>query len=322
MTGVALPRCFLPWMVGDVQAGARCRGELSWGTDFHLLPRLKNQNLLSLVGACSISGRLLGWCSSLSARVWSECAELSREGSCSCPVAQQELLRRQPQAGVCRAAGATGCAGGVAARPLMAWLKVSRVTCPADFFFFFFFPCPSLSSPLSPMLQSQWVPFLVPAAAPLPRAGTRRGLRWPAAALPNQDGGVMQPFIILGRFVCSTATALLLLASCSLLPRACTLLSPAHTLAHGSRGSVSFVTTTPKLLLVCSYLCSAWGCYLGSDAAPPVAQGVPRRRSPHRAGQLGSCLGSPTSWAVFSCQGDPWGALLLFQCLGALEINY
>lgn len=93
MTGVALPRCFLPWMVGDVQAGARCRGELSWGTDFHLLPRLKNQNLLSLVGACSISGRLLGWCSSLSARVWSECAELSREGSCSCPVAQQELLR-------------------------------------------------------------------------------------------------------------------------------------------------------------------------------------------------------------------------------------
>lgn len=132
----------------------------------------------------------------------------------------------------------------------------------------------------------------------------------------------MQPFIILGRFVCSTASALLLLASRSLLPGACTLLSPAHTPAHGSKGSVSFVTTTPKLLLVCSYLCPAWGCYLGGDAAPPAAQGVPCSRSPRTAGQLGSCLDSPTSWAVFSCQGDPWGALLLFQCLGALEINY
>lgn len=154
MTGVALPRCFLPWMVGDVQAGARCRGELSWGTDFHLLPRLETQNLLSLVGTCSISGRLLGWCSSLSARVWSECAELSREGSCSCPVAQQELLRQQPQVGVCRAAGATGCAAGVAARPLMAWLKVSRVTCPADFFSFFFFLVPLRAAHFPPCFKA------------------------------------------------------------------------------------------------------------------------------------------------------------------------
>lgn len=73
----------------------------------------------------------------------------------------------------------------------------------------------------------------------------------------------MQPFIILGRFVCSTASASLFLASRSLLPGACTLLPPAHTPAHGSRGSMSFVTATPRLLLVCKLPLSCSGMLFG-----------------------------------------------------------
>ena len=109
----------------------------------YFVVKKKKTNHLSLVRACSISGHLpgwTGWCLRLPAGVQPECAEQSRGDSCSCPVAQQCLLRQQPQAGVCWVAGAMGCATGVAVRPLVAWLKVSRVTCPADLFFFFLVP--------------------------------------------------------------------------------------------------------------------------------------------------------------------------------------
>lgn len=84
------------------------------------------------------------------------------------------------------------------------------------------------SSP--PTFRGRRAPSLAPVATTARdgHAGAHPGPCWPrrrrAAALPGRAGGVTQPFIIPGRFVCSTASASRLPGSRCLLP-ACSLRS-------------------------------------------------------------------------------------------------
>ena len=172
------------------------------------------------------------------------------------------------------------------------------------FFFLSLLEQPTL---LSPRLKSQRVPFLVPAAAVPPGAGTRSAMPWPAPALPARTE-----------------------VSCSRLLFRAGLSAAPHRLRCSLPAAPSFPERARS--------------FPGSHASPRVErvrvlrhchpQTAPCRQLPlscsgrlfgRGRGTSSGSVGPRQSRAVFSCpacHGDLRGPLCPLQCLGALEMNY